>query len=242
MAINLTQVTLGADVGAPLYLNTIGKSGNIEVYYEKFKRDIEQQGSDGNLYTSEQQEDRVIARLNYNASTRASLYIEAGATDSDGSDGAAALIGGGLKLSVHDSPAFGVSLFASITYVPEIKYKQDGFIDYANQLEYPSSLQTETYYEFSGGLILSKTFQLDDKSLITLYAGVMLSRLDGDEDYEFTYPASRRNIRTTGTLEDEDPFSAFGGLSLVLNSTVGIRVEGRFVNQTSVSAGLSLFF
>ncbi|HMO41481.1 MAG TPA: hypothetical protein PKE26_15715 [Kiritimatiellia bacterium] len=242
IATTVTQFSQGADVGAPLYLNTIGKSGSVEVYYEKYKRDIEQQGSDGNLYLGEQQEDRVIARLNYHASTRASLYVEAGATDSDGSDGSAALVGGGLKLSLHDSQAFGVSLFAAITYVPEIEYKRDGFIDYANQLEYPSSLQTESYYEFSGGLILSKTFQMDEKSIITPYAGVMLSRLDGDEDYEFTYPASGRNIRTTGTLEDEDPFSAFAGLSLVMNSTFGIRVEGRFVNQTSVSAGLSLFF
>lgn len=242
VALGGSTFALASDIGAPLYLNTVGRSGSIEVYYEKYERDIEQQASDGSMFTGEQQEDRVIARLNYHASTKASLYVEAGMTDSDGSDGGAAIVGGGLKLSIHDSPAFGASLFASITYVPEIEYKHDGFIDYVNQLEYPDSLQTESYYEFSGGIILSKTIQMDEKSIITPYVGAMLSRLDGDEDYEFTYPAAGRKTETTGSLEDEDPFSVFAGLNLMLDSKWGIRLEGRFVNQTSVSAGLSMFF
>jgi hypothetical protein len=108
------------DVGMPLYSSAIGKSGNVEVYYEQYKRDIEQDGSSGNKFTGEQEESRVIARLNYHASSRASLYAEIGSTDSDGSEGQALLLGAGLKIKVYDSEALNVNAFASATYVPEI--------------------------------------------------------------------------------------------------------------------------
>lgn len=134
IATTVTQYSLGADVGAPLYLNTIGKSGSIEFYYESYKRDVTVTDDLGTPYLPEQEENRYIGRLNYHASDRASLYVEAGATDSQGSEGAAPIFGGGLKISLHNTPAFSASLFGSISYINEIEYESEGFIDYANSL------------------------------------------------------------------------------------------------------------
>ena len=234
------------DVGMPLYSSAIEKSVNVEVYYEQYKRDIEQDSSSGNTYTGEQEESRVIARVNYHASSRASLYAEIGATDSDGSEGQALLLGAGLKIKVYDSEALNVNAFASATYIPEIEYKHDGYVDYTEPgyewVDYPDRVQKETYFEINGGLAVSKFLQLDEKTTCTPYAGFMVSVLNGDEDYELKYHVQERTEERTGDLKDDGAFSMFAGLGLTLDDTWGIRFEGRFINQSSFSAGLMYFF
>ncbi len=233
------------DVGMPLYSSAIGKSGNVEVYYEQYKRDIEQDYLSG-TDSGEQEESRVIARLNYHASTRASLYAEIGSTDSDGSEGNALLLGAGLKIKVYDSDALNVNAFASATYIPEIEYKHDGYVDYTEPgyewVDYPDLVQKETYFEINGGLAVSKFIQLDEKTTCTPYGGFMVSVLNGDEDYELKYHIQERTEESTGDLKDDGAFSMFAGISLTLDSTWGIRFEGRFINQSSFSAGLMYFF
>lgn len=237
---------LATDVGMPLYSSAIGKSGNIEVYYEQYKRDIEQDSSSGDSFTGEQEESRIIARVNYHASQSAALYAEVGATDSDGSEGQVPLFGAGLKIKCYDSPALNVNVFASATYVPEIEYKHDGYVDYTVPgyawVDYPDRTQKESYFEINGGLAISKLIQLDEKTTCTPYGGFMVSKLDGDEDYERTYHVQPRTEEESGDLKDDGAFSMFAGLGLTLDNTWGIRFEGRFINQSSFSASLMYFF
>ena len=233
------------DVGMPLYSSAIGKKGNAEVYYEQYKRDVKQDGDLGPS-TGEQEESRIIARLNYHASPSASLYAEVGLTDSDQSEGNVPLFGAGLKIKVYDKEVLQVNAFASITYVPEIEYKSDGYVDYTQYgyewVDTPDFIQKESYMEINGGLAISKFIQLDESTTLTPYGGFMLSKLDGDEDFEFKYHVQERTEKANGEIEDDGIFSLFAGLGLTLDDTWGIRFEGRFINQSSFSAGLMYFF
>ena len=69
----------------------------------------------------------------------------------------------------------------------------------------------------------------------------MVSKLDGDEDYELKYHDGT-TLSESGDIKDDGVFSIFAGLGLTMDKTFGVRLEGRFVNQTSFSAGLMYFF
>lgn len=226
------------DVGMPTYSTDIGKNANLEVYYEKYERDIEMTGPDETT-TGKQEENRFMARINYNASTRASLHAEVGATDSDQSDGAVPIFGVGLKIKAYDSEALDLTVFASGSYVTEIEYSEDGYVDY--YVDVPDYSQKESYFEINGGLAISRLVQLDEKTTCTPYGGFMVSKLDGDEDYELKYHDGT-TLSESGDIKDDGVFSIFAGLGLTMDKTFGVRLEGRFVNQTSFSAGLMYFF
>ncbi|MCP4366274.1 MAG: hypothetical protein GY800_13400 [Planctomycetes bacterium] len=86
-------VTLGSasaawatDVGLPLYSDSTGKKGSIEVYYEDFMHEVEGLDPWG-VYYPEQEEKRSIVRMNYYPAAHIALYGEVGVTDSHGSKG-----------------------------------------------------------------------------------------------------------------------------------------------------------
>jgi hypothetical protein len=237
--------SLATDVGMPLFSTTVGKSASLEVYYERFNRDIEQvylSGTD----TGEQEEDRFLARVSFHPGTKASLYLEAGATESEDSEGAVPIFGAGLKVKVYDRPALQVSAFASGTYIDEIEYKQDGYVDYDvpgyTYVDYPDYEQKESYVEINGGLIISRDIAMDEATHCIPYGGFMVSMLDGDEDYKLTYHVDEPAREYSGDIQDDGLFALIAGLGVTLDNVWAIRFEGRFVNQESFSAGLSYMF
>jgi hypothetical protein len=230
---------LATDVGMPTYSTDLGKNANLEFYYEKFDRKVKGNIGDVTLSNTQQEENRFMARFNYNASTRASMHAEVGATDSEGSDGAVPIYGAGLKVKAYDSKALQLSVFAAGTYVSGIEYSEEGSEDY--YYEYPSSVQEESYLEINGGLAISRLLQLDEKTTCTPYGGFMVSKLDGSEDVNGSF-RDGETISLSGDIKDDGLFSIFAGLGLTMDKTFGIRLEGRFVNQTSFSAGFTYFF
>ncbi|MBU1735319.1 MAG: hypothetical protein KKC28_14425 [Verrucomicrobia bacterium] len=236
IAIALLGVLVGAlpsawatDVGMPIYRGDIQKNVSLEAYYEKFKRDVEQDGVDG----LEQKENRFIARATYFAGDRASLYGEIGATHSDEAEGTAPIMGFGLKLALYNAEMIQIGAFASAQYIHEIKYETD--------LEVGEFNQTENYFEINGGIVVSRFMKLGETMGFVPYAGVMASRLDGNQDYE-TVNADGSSESESGYIKDDGLFSIFAGAGLIINDRVGARLEGRFINQTSFTAGLTYLF
>jgi hypothetical protein len=220
------------DVGMPVYRGDIQKNATLEIYYEKFNRDIEQDFA-GETETGEQEENRFIARATYHASDRASLYGELGVTDSDESEGPVPIVGAGLKVELYNAEAIQLGAFASAQYVHDIEYEADlGIADFK---------QTENYFEVNGGIIISRFTKLDETTGFVPYGGFMVSMLDGDEDYELVY-ADGSSERESGDLQDDGMFSIFAGAALTMNDRVGVRLEGRFINQTSFTAGFTYSF
>ncbi len=225
------------DVGVPHYSNSIGKKINAEVYYELYKRDVKYD----DRFTIEHEESRIIARLNYHPSPSASLYVEAGLREPDLSDGYVPLFGAGMKIKVYDKEALRVNAFASITYATEDEYKIDGYVD-SDYYDVYEEVYKASYVEINGGLAISKFIQLDESTTLTPYGGFMLSQLDGDDKSEYKYHSPEYTEKNKEKIEGDGMFSLFAGLGLTLDNAWGIRFEGRFINQSSFSAGLMYFF
>lgn len=241
----LAATAQATDVGLPLHSTATGDAGNMEFYFERFHRDIRQEFIDGPA-NARQKEDRVIERINIHAGSRAALFAELGATRSDQAEHTVPLLGAGLALRLYEGPALNVNAFASGTYIHGIEYRQGGYVTYSEPgyiwAEYPTVEQEETYYELNGGLTASRIFQLSRKIHWTPYAGLMLSELDGREEYKVTYRVNARTETQRGDLQGDGALCLLGGFGLTFGKDWCLRLEGRFVNQASVSAGLVYFF
>ncbi len=230
-----------ADVGLPPGANDVSRRASVEVYGERFRRDANQDFL-SKTTDSRQKEDRSMARASYLATRRLTLHVDAGSTKSEDSEDAVPIYGAGLFFAVCDRPAVHVDAFASGTYVRDIEYRAAGAIDEEQQLDHPDVDQTESYYEINAGLTASRLLDLGHKTTVTPYGGFMLSRLRGDEEYDLTYHTDRPPRRDSGVIRDGTPFSAFAGAGFSFGKHFGIRIEGRFLNQESYSAGLLYFF
>lgn len=241
------------DVGTPLYQGDIAeKKSSIEVYYEKYTQNVTFDSKEFSIpnqdfdyegtFSGEQEEDRIIVRMNYYAGPRFAFYAEVGATDSLDSKEKAPIFGAGLRSKLFSSSFFDVSPFVSMTYIPEIDYV----------LYYPQSsigdqtiFQQESYFGINGGLTFSKLLHLSNTCKWMPYGGLMVSKIFGDHDVDAILQngQERSLLLVDRSIEEEDgEFSMFAGFNFMFNDTWGLRAEGRFINQTSLSAGLSYFF
>lgn len=229
-----------SDVGLPLYADDNNASrANIEVYYSDISRDARQLYDIGGETGVEQEEERIIVRLNYALTSRAALYAEIGATNSYTSDGNEPLFGAGLRVKIYDGDFFVLTGVASGTYIPKIEYHDEWQEDDGRHVKW---FQEESYSELSGGLIISQEIALSGDIIWTPYGGFMGSKIYGDEDYTLFYYQEEKVKEADGYLEEDSPFFLFAGLRLALNNTWGIRLEGRFINRTSFSGGLTYSF
>jgi len=78
------------------------------------------------------------------------------------------------------------------------------------------------------------------------YVGAMISIFNGEEEYSACYgcgsggPALK--ITGSGELQDDGIFAVFVGADLKFESNFGFHMEGRFINQSSLSASLFMSF
>jgi hypothetical protein len=248
------------DVGNSVAVTT-GKTAGVEVFYEKYKRDVTQDiaGTDDS-FSNEQDENRIIARLKYSGIPTTLLTFDVGMTESKGSEGYVPMLGLGVSKDVYSQNDLTLSLFAKATYVTEIEYKdsetyygRNYYLTYAETYE---NTRTETYWEYGGGFQLSKLWHLQGGAKLNTYGGVLASFInsDGEESVEY-YGAARG--RFTGNLyldsdsaqesgvdfKEDKPVGVFLGIALGLpNSPFSIRAETRLIDQTSFSLGAGIAF
>ncbi len=235
------------DIGAPIYRADFGSGITLDLTYQSLKRDIEQETAfTDHTWTGEQEEKHYIAAILFPLNDRISGKLEAGLADSNGSEDIAPLFGAVLQAALYEVDGLCFNVFAAGRYVSGIEYRTEGvyFTEGGIITEYPEVTREEEYFELGGGLTLSKTISTGSKTKITPYGGLLLSLIDGSGEETF-----RRYIVQPGTATDdsvdfeaENPFSIVGGISALFASNIGLRIEGRFVNQTSVSAGAYFIF
>lgn len=256
----MIQVAGAMDVGNSVAVTT-GKTAGVEVFYEKYKRDVTQDipGTD-DTFSGEQDENRIIARLKYSGIPTTLLTFDIGMTESKGSEGYVPMFGVGVSKDVYSQNDLTLSLFAKATYVSEIEYKDsesyygsDYYLTYVETYEYK---RTETYWEYGGGFQLSILWRLQGGAQLNTYGGVLASFInsDGEESVEY-YGAARGHF--TGNLyldsdsaqesgvdfKEDKPVGVFLGIALGLpNSPFSIRAETRLIDQTSFSLGAGMAF
>lgn len=250
--------TVAMDIGLPGPLPG-GSKLSLELFYEDFERDIRQEVSQpwapGTLHGRElvaqnliQEETRYFARLTYALRRELALQALVGFTHSETADNDSPVLGLGLQYLVWSGHGFDTTLFAAGQLVNEIRYKHNFYYGpnppYPNDWEWPEGTQKEDYYELSAGATVSRDFQLHPRLTVRPYAGLQLTKLDGDEKYDHTWAIVEplgREVQE-GYIKDDGVLTLFGGAGLFWDNQFGLRLEGRFVNQTSFSAGLFYFF
>lgn len=235
------------DIGAPIYRSDFGSGITLDLTYQSLKRDIEQETPfTDQTWKGEQEEKHYVAAIMFPLNDRVSGKLEVGLADSKGSEDIAPLFGAVLQAALYDVDGLCFNVFAAGRYVSGIQYKTEGvyFTQGGIITEYPEVTREEEYFELGGGLTLSKIILTGNKTKINPYGGILLSLIDGSGEETF-----RRYIVQPGTATDdsvdfeaENPFSIVAGISALFTSNIGLRIEGRFVNQTSVSAGAFFIF
>ena len=244
------------DVGLPGAMPGGGKM-SLEVFYENFERDIHQEhlarraAGEHSIMTRSsfvQEEKRFMARFGYALRPELAVHGLLGFAQSEGAENNAPVLGLGVDYRVWSGKWFDVGLFAAGQLVTEIKYDDEFFYGpnppEPGDWEWPEGTQKEDYFELSAGAMVSKDFEIRPRFALRPYAGLQLSKLDGDEKYDHTWaivePLGREQLN--GYIKDDGMVSLFAGVGAFLGDRFGLRLEGRFVNQTSFSAGLLYFF
>jgi len=117
------------DIGAMSQMKT---PYSVEVFCENFERDTSAfDGFYNDHYTGTQDEKRTMARFKYAPLQNWAIAFEAGAADSEYSDGYAPIFGLGSHVVVFQRNGFYASVFAKATYAYDIEYiqKNSGDID-----------------------------------------------------------------------------------------------------------------
>ena len=252
-----THLAYAADIGAPITKADVNGVVRTELIYEKYDRKVELSSVNvtetstiggTTTYTVEgetgkQEEKRIILRLLVPVGENMIIFGDIGKTDSKDSAEARPFGGLGLKYLGYNKDNTRIGFFIQGHYVSEIEYNwQD-----VDPIYGPGTwTQQESYYEISTGLNVAKTFLLDNKTQLVPYAGAMISILNGEEEFNVCYgcntfgPALK--ITGSGELKDDGIFSVFAGADLKFRSNFGFHMEGRFINQSSLSASLFMSF
>lgn len=241
------------DVGAPGLVPQKAGTFNVEVFYESYERDISQDvprqlqwGVPPALVNDnfQQEENRYVARVSYAATDQLMFRVDLGMSDPEAATDNVPIFGAGVSYLALKDSLVDVTLFASGHYVSGIKYDneaevtqwQDGAV--TQTWESPKGTQDESYLELAGGVLVSKNLQVVEAFMLQPYAGVQLSMLRGDEEYDQTFqtlPFGRQQFE--GDIEEDGIFAVVAGLRACFNERMGLRFEGRFINQTSYSIG-----
>lgn len=243
-ALLVARAALAADVGVPAGERAGGAPNDVEFHYEHFSRNISQDYISGPA-TGDQEENRYVARYERRVLGPLRINVSAGMTQSDVAENVAPLVGVGARFSVFSSDTTAVGLFASGAYVDGIEYHSKGFVatgEGGERIEQPDVEQTESYLEVAGGAGLSRRFVLSRALTCAPYGGLMVSKIQGDEDYRLTWRGEGRTETVGGEIRESGLPSLFAGLAFTWRETWRLRVEGRYLNQASFSTGLGCAF
>lgn len=236
----LASNSFSMDIGVMRSMDT---SYSLEVFCENFERDVNaKDGLTGSPYNGIQDEKRTIVRFRYSPLKNWGITVEAGATDSEYSDGYAPIFGLGSHVVVYENNGFYTTLFAKATYAYDIEYKQeyeDSFLTFRSETN-------EEYWEYGAGVQLGQDWVPCSGARITAYTGASASFISAEQDFEFNYTfiTPPENISFSdktdiGDFEEDQPFMFFAGIEATLTQyEIGIRVESRFYDRTSFSVGV----
>ncbi len=249
------QAARGLEAGVPIYAKDVNGRFMIEVRCEQFDKDIERtttpyMGS----YQENWEENRLRAQFTCMFSKPINVFADAGIVDARDADGVAPIFGGGIKLCAYENEGLRLNLFASGYYVSGIKFREDYIIVFEgtpadNMAEvsdiypppYDQHLKREIdYYEVGGGFSLSKEIPLENKMTLTPYGGLVVSYLrgDGEEELKGIRPLEKTDIE----FEGDGWMGLHLGVAVNFRPGLGLSLEGRFIKQSSVSAGLYYAF
>lgn len=246
-----TITTLAVDVGDPIYKKDVEGRFRCELLYEQYDRDMKIEYDDITLSgprgqatgaiddeTDGADEDLFILRLSFLASDKVALYLDAGVLDDDEAESTPFIVGGGGRLLAYEKGVIRLNMVAFGHYVPPFDIEDDDTDSDLGRVEGTGEID---YYEVGAGMILSGDVDLGAGIKLAPYGGVLLSALRGSADLEVDFPDYAVTAKTSADIEEDDPLSGVAGISL-LKDGYSLRVEGRFIGDSSVSVAVGAAF
>ena len=215
LVLGVSNLAMAARIGNPAA--GAGKEKVIgEIEYDHSERDLKGAG-----VVAEEKSNRILARLDYGLSEQFDGFFKLGAADvEDGEFGLA--LGGGIKVTIIEEEQLKWGVTAQI-------------LNFTSEAEDIADAEEEiTEYDIATGL--SYAIELDEGAVITPYAGVIGSFVDGEASI------SMLGITVSIDLEEDDSFGCFAGVDLQLSEDVKFNIEGRFINETSVAGAVQILF
>lgn len=231
------------DVGAPLY-GLDHSASAIELSYQRLDRKIEQDYAfSSDTFFGNQTENHYIAALHFAPGETIAAKLEIGMVDAEDSEDIASLLGAGIQIAAFESDLLDFNIFAAVRYVADIRYYDDGVGNSPGGDE-PEVTRDESYYEAGGGFTLSRTISAGDGTRIVPYVGLVASVMRGAAEETARYRGNDPGdyVDNDVKFREDGSISAVCGLLLNLPSNAGVRLEGRFVDQSSFSAGVFFAF
>ncbi len=251
-----TGITLAIDVGDPVYKKDVDSWDNnrVEVLYEKYERDInikfgeitasgpggQVSGPGGEDQSNTLDQNLFVLRLNLLPTERVTFYLDAGVVDEKDQESTVTIVGGGARTLVYEQAKMRLNALATVHYVPSFDIKD---IDASDPDLGPGKITGEAdYYEIGAGMILSANLALGANRKIIPYGGILFSLLRGTVDYKYDYPDTAVTAKGSADPEEDSPVVLVAGASLLFHENLSLRIEGRIVGESSVSAAFGFAF
>jgi len=232
------------DIGAPLYEKDTKGDLRLEMVVERFDRDVETElafDRDASLldeaYDDGMDQTVFMGRLHLPISTEGVLFVDFGIVDDDTADDTPFVVGLGAQLRIYDEGTLRVNFVAEGHWVPSY--------DFSEHRTSPRNVSytlkgDKDYYELGAGLLVSGRADINRQARLIPYGGIMLSMLKGSGDIE----AHGIGYVFDGSLdmEEDQPVVAVAGVALMLQRSITLRLEGRFIGDSSISAGIGVAF
>lgn len=91
-------------------------------------------------------------------------------------------------------------------------------------------------------MLISGNFALDEKTTLVPYGGIMAFLLRGNVDAQVEFTDANITADANVDVQEDEPIVLLLGTSLLFQECFSVRVEGRLIGDSSVSAGVSMVF
>lgn len=233
------------DIGAPIVQKDLKGDLRLELIVERFDREAETKlAFDDASFLDQTSTDGMdqtvwMARLHVPFAKNGDLFFDAGMLDDDAADDTPFIIGFGLQQMIHDQGGLRINLVAHGHWVPSYDFSERHTGPYG--VRYTLSGEKD-YYELGAGMLVSGTAQIDRQAKLIPYGGIMFSVLRGSGDVEARDPDFAYSIDGTLDLDEDQPVVGVAGIALILARNITLRLEGRFIGDSSISAGMGVAF
>ncbi len=208
------------DLGDPIYQKDLKGAFRAEVVLEDFNRDVKLDsrhwyGSDSHGMDL----GLYMARVTFPVNNDAAFYLDAGLVNDDDADSTPLTLGLGGRIKIYDQRPIKLSVVGNAHWVPSY------------DLDLPGK-PSNSFYELGAGLLVSGEFATDRRFTLVPYGGLALSVLKGHIDGDGYNTSYHEKSIAVGTL----------GVSGIINKTFTVRLEGRFIGDSSLSASFGMAF
>lgn len=250
--VGISSCALAFDVGDPSFrLGVQDPIVRVEIFAEWFDRDVDLELSPARIGTptsgpvfvgptpletsTSEEADLTWVRLVFQPLGIVSTQFDIGFDGESSAGDQVMTLGGAARILLTESGPFQLSTQVSAHFVPEFQSKETGTSPVLGPYTTNSDYEA---YEYGAALIGSLTAYLSDTTQLVTYMAPRLSTYRGNFISYTDLANTGDRIWIDGVAEQSSPFGLAVGSRLSWGKNLSARIEGRFVDETSLTVGM----